>query len=184
MPDNALGVEVKIKTRWGKYTLFQDTYTCMEKYCSWDRADRRSSIHTRRRRTLQREVMSSNNNTNTNSETDVPVGEGLGYPLQVFTDPEFATNVSHSEDELSIVEEIRLNFIREYCKKCTGKHYRCWCNSSDWDEDLIDIENPTKNTDPNLESEKHLKHPLDNPLQDGLNLEERPFPKNNPHTRE
>ena len=25
---------------------------------------------------------------------------------------------------------------------------------SDWDEDLIDIENPTNNTDPNLESEK------------------------------
>ena len=71
MPDNALEVEVKIKTRWGKYTLFQDTYTHMEKYHSWDRADRRANIHTRRRRTPQREVVSSNNNTNTNSETDV-----------------------------------------------------------------------------------------------------------------
>ena len=47
-----------------------------------------------------------------------------------------------------------MNFIGEYCEKCIGKHYRCWCNSSDWDEDLIDIENPTKNTDSNLESEK------------------------------
>ena len=34
MPDNALEVEVKIKARWGKYTLFQDTYTCTEKYYS------------------------------------------------------------------------------------------------------------------------------------------------------
>ena len=80
MPDNALDVEAKIKTRWGKYILFQDTYTCTEKYHSWDRTDRRSSRHTRRRRTPQREVMSSNNNTNTNSETDIPVGKGLGYP--------------------------------------------------------------------------------------------------------
>ena len=95
MPDNALEVEVKIKTRWGKYTLFQDTYTCMEKYCSWDRADRRSSIHTRRRRTPQREVMSSNN-TNTNSETDVSLGEGLSIPPQVVIDLEFAANISHT----------------------------------------------------------------------------------------
>ena len=154
MPDNALEVEVKIKTRCGKYTLFQDTYTCMEKYCSWDRADRRSSIHTRRRRTPQMEVMSSNNNTNTNSETEVPVGEGLGYPPQVVTDLEFVANISNTEDKLSNVEENRLNFIGEYCKKCVGNHNRCWCNSSNWDEELVGIENPTNNADPKLESEK------------------------------
>ena len=38
MPDNALDVEVKIKIRWGKYTMIQDTYTHTEKYHSWDRA--------------------------------------------------------------------------------------------------------------------------------------------------
>ena len=81
MPEDALEVEVKIKTKWGKYTMFQDTYTHTEKYHSWDRADRRSGVHTRRRRTPQREVIMSSNN-NTNSETDVPVGKGLGYPPQ------------------------------------------------------------------------------------------------------
>ena len=81
MPEDALEVEVKIKTKWGKYTMFQDTYTHTEKYCSWDRADRRSSVCTRRRRTPQREVIVSSND-NTNSETDVPVGEGFGYPLR------------------------------------------------------------------------------------------------------
>ena len=81
MPEEALEVEVKIKTKWGKYTMFQDTYTHTEKYHSWDRADRRSSVHTRRRRSPQREVIVSSND-NTNSETDVPVGEGLGYPLR------------------------------------------------------------------------------------------------------
>ena len=95
--------------------------------------------------------MSSNNNTNTNSEANVPVGEGLGYPPQVVIDPEFATNVSHTEDELSDVEENRLNFIGEYV---VGTHNRCWYRSSNWDEELVDIENPINNADPNLESEK------------------------------
>ena len=80
MPEEALEVEVKIKKKWGKYTMFQDTCTHTEKYHSWDRADR-SSVHTRRRRTPQREVI-MNSNDNTNSETDVPVGEDLGTPLR------------------------------------------------------------------------------------------------------
>ena len=78
--------------------MFQDTYTQTEKYHSLDRTDRRSSVHTRRRRTPQRKVI-VNSNDNTNSETDVPVGQGLGYPPQVFTDPEFAAYVSHMEEE-------------------------------------------------------------------------------------
>ena len=65
MPEEVLEVEVKIKTKWEKYTMFQDTYTHTEKYQSWDKADRGSSVHTRRRRTPQRVViMSSNDNTN------------------------------------------------------------------------------------------------------------------------
>ena len=67
------------------------------------------------------------------------MGEGFGYPPQVFSNPEFATNIPHTEEE-----EDRVNFIGECCKKCLGKPDRCWCNSSNWDEDLINIENPTK----------------------------------------
>ena len=81
MPEDALEVEVKIKTKWGKYTMFQDTYTHTEKYHSWDWVDRRSSVCTRRRRTSQREVIMSSND-NTTSETDVPVGEGFGSPFR------------------------------------------------------------------------------------------------------
>ena len=62
-------------------------------------------------------------------------------------------NISHTEDGLNNVEEKRSNFIGEYCKKCVGNHNRCWHNSSNWDEELVDIENPTNNADPNLESE-------------------------------
>ena len=95
-------------------------------------------------------VVSSNDNTNINSETDVLVGEGLGYPPQVVIDPEYATNISHTEEELHNVEENRLNFIAEYCEKCVGTHNRCWCNSSNWDERLVDPDN----ADPNLESKR------------------------------
>ena len=37
-------VEIKVKTKWGKYSMFQDTYTHTEKYHAWDRANRRSSV--------------------------------------------------------------------------------------------------------------------------------------------
>ena len=56
MPDNMVEVELKVKTMMGKYTLFKDFYTRTERYCPWDRADRRVHIHTRRKRTPQREI--------------------------------------------------------------------------------------------------------------------------------
>ena len=78
----------------------------------------------------RREVV-SNNNSNTNSETDIPMGEGFRYPLQVFTDLEFAANISHTEDEQSNIEEGRLNFVGEYSEKCLSQYNTCWCNASD-----------------------------------------------------
>ena len=69
-------------------------------------------------------------------KTNVPVGEGLRYPPQVVIDLEFATNISHTEEELNNVEGNRSNVIGEYCEKCVGTPNRCWCNSSDWDEEL------------------------------------------------
>ena len=99
IPADTLEVEIKVKTKWGNYSMFQDTYTRTEKYCAWDRADRRSSVRTRRRRTPHREVKSSHVENNTTSETDVPVGQGFRYPLQVLTDPEFAATVPQTEGE-------------------------------------------------------------------------------------
>ena len=133
--------------------MFQDTYTWTEKYHSWDRADRRSSVHTRRRSTPQREVIMSSND-NTKSETNVPVGQGLGYPSWVFTDPEFAANVSHmEEEEVNDVEGSRQRFIGNYCKTCDKcGETRCWCNSSNWGKELVDVENP--NANPTLENKK------------------------------
>ena len=146
MPADTLKVEIKVKTKWGKYSMFQDTYTHTEKYCTLDKADRRSYVQTRMRRTPHREVKSSHDDNT--SETDVPVGQGFRYPPQVFTDPEFAATVPQMEEE---EEEVGNNkFIGNYCDTCAKcGETRCWCNSSGWEEGLLDVENP--NTNPTLE---------------------------------
>ena len=72
MPAEALEVEIKVKTKWGKFSMFQDTYTRTEKYHAWERSDRRSSVRARRRGTPHREARSSHEEDNTTSEADVP----------------------------------------------------------------------------------------------------------------
>ena len=70
------------------------------------------------------------------------MGQGLRYPPQVFTDPEFAAEVPNTEEE----EEVNNKFIGNYCETCDKNgETRCWCNSSDWGEELIDIDNSTTN---------------------------------------
>ena len=100
---------------------------------------------------------SMSNDSNTNSETDIPMGEGLGYPPQIFTGPGFTANIPHTENEQSNMEEDRVNFIGDYCEKCVIQYNRCWCNALHWTEDLVEIENNDNNdtniSNPNLEVE-------------------------------
>ena len=60
---------------------------------------------------------------NTNSETDVPVGQGFSYPPQVFTDPSFAAEVPHTEEEEEVNND---QFIGNYCETC-DKHGETRC---------------------------------------------------------
>ena len=52
------------------------------------------------------------------------------------------------------MEEERVNsdkFIGNYCETCDKSgETRCWCNSSDWGEELVNVENP--NANPTLEN--------------------------------
>ena len=80
MPAGALEVEVKVKITWGKFTLVQDTHMRTERYCAWEKADGRSNVKTRKRKTP---CQMTNRQTEDNaSETDVPAGQGFGYPLR------------------------------------------------------------------------------------------------------
>ena len=78
MLENTVEVELKIKTTRGKYILNKDTYTRTERYHPWDRAHRRSQVHTRKRRTPRRETVNVDTpGDTTTSETDIPKGEGF-----------------------------------------------------------------------------------------------------------
>ena len=151
MPADALEVEIKVKTKWGKYSMFQDTYTRTEKYHAWNKADGRSSVRTRRRRTPHRDIRGSHEENNTMSETDVPVGQGLRYPPQVFTDTEYAATLPQmeGEEEEQVSNNKFLGKHGEFCAKC-GETY-CWCNSLDWEEGLLNVEKPNADANPSIE---------------------------------
>ena len=80
MPADTVVVKLKIKTTRGKYTLNKDTCTRTERYNPWNRADKRSKIHTRTR-TTRREVDSEI--VTSNSETDVQTGKVSHIPLSI-----------------------------------------------------------------------------------------------------
>ena len=77
------------------------------------------------------------------------VGQGLRYPPQVFMDPEYAATEPQMEEEEEGVSNNK--FLGKYCKLCMkcGETY-CWCNSSDWEEGLLDVEKPNADTNPSI----------------------------------
>ena len=56
MPAEALEVEVKVKTKWGKFSMLQDIHTRTEKCHAWEKADGRSNVRTRKRKAPNREI--------------------------------------------------------------------------------------------------------------------------------
>ena len=138
MPADTVEMEMKIKTTRGKYTLHKDTCTRTERYHPWDRADKRSKVHTRRRM-ARREVESE---ITSNSETDIQTGKGFTYPPEIYTNPEFAKTITLTDADSDDVEITNPNFILEFCKECVKKYDRCWCFKSNWEEDLLDVETP------------------------------------------
>ena len=81
------------------------------------------------------------------SETDVPLGQGFRYPPQVFTDPKYAAAVPHTEEEEQAGNSKFLGRYCQICNKCGKMYY--WYNSSDWEEGLLNVENP--NSNPSIE---------------------------------
>ena len=114
IPAGALKVEVKVKTTWGKFSMLQDINTRMEKYCSWEKANKRSNVRTRKRKAPHKMTnMQTKDNT---SETNVPVGQGFRYPPQVLTDPKYAMAMPHMEEEGEVEQESK--FLGRYCDFC------------------------------------------------------------------
>ena len=142
MPAGALEVEVKVKTTWGKSSMLKDIHSRREKYHAWEKANERSNVRTRKRKAPHKMTnMQTEDNT---SETNVPVGQGFRYPPQIFTDPKYTAAMPHMEEEEEVEQESK--FLGRYCEFCDryGKTH-CWCNSSNWEEGLLDAEKSGSN---------------------------------------
>ena len=123
IPADALKVELKIKTKWGKFTLHMDQFSRTEKYRVWRKAIR-CKIHSRRRRCLS----DSHLNLSSDSSIFINQGQGLGYPPKIFLD-----NDSDQEFPLHIP------ILQDYCGTCLTEKVRCSCHpTSDWSGELID----------------------------------------------
>ena len=138
----ALEVEIKVKTTWGKFSMLQDIHTRAEKYHAWEKADGRSNVRTRKRKAP---CKTTNMQTKDNaSKTDVPVCQRFRYPHQVFTDPEYAAAMPHTDEEGEMEQESKfLGKYCEFCDRCVKTHR--WRNSSNWEEGLLDAGKPGSN---------------------------------------
>ena len=145
MPAGALEVQLKVKTTWGKFTMVQDTHTKTEKYHTWAKAQR-SHIRSRKRRAPHK---TTNKQTEDNvSETDIPTDQGFGYPPRIFTDPTYSATTTDTESEGEVKQNRKfLGKYCEFCARCNETH--CWCNSSNWGEELINIDD--SNSNPSIE---------------------------------
>ena len=146
MPKDKVEVELKIKTPWGKYTLNKTRYCRTEQYHPWDGKDGRAPISHRWRRTDRKfnNVDTIEIDTDTNLETDIPHRNSLGYAPEVFVNKEFAATVPSTDSEEI---EIQHNFIGAYCEKCANAKFNwCWCNCSDWDDEVIVVDPPNRPT--------------------------------------
>ena len=156
MPKDVVEVKLRIKTKWGKYTLLKDFHTKLEKHRPWERADQCVRIHSRRRTPCHERAEGKHNNsagntTSMDSGTYIPTGYGKGYPPKIFTNPNYLQNgienytSSDSEAETLV----------------TGSK-----PPSHWDEDLIDLTQTENASNKNNKS----KDPLPSDCSDGENL--------------
>ena len=96
MPKGTLEVEVKVKTTWGKFTMVQNTHTRMEKYCTWEKAQR---CHMKSKWGGHPAQQGSVHTEDNPSETDISTGQEFGYPPQIFTDCTYTAAMTHTDLE-------------------------------------------------------------------------------------
>ena len=149
IPADALEVELKIKTKWGKFTLHMDQFIRIEKYRVWRKANS-CKIHSRRRKHLSNYHL----NISADSSTFINHGQRLGYPPKTFID-------SNSDQEFPP----HIPILEDYCRTCQTEKVRCCCQPmSDWSGEIIDT--------------THLAPPNTNNNQDREDTQDNPLPSN------
>ena len=160
MPVGALEVEVKAKTIWGNSPWFKTPIPEVQLMGEGQRC------HIRSRKRKAPCKMTNIQTEDNASETDVPTCQEFGYPPQIFTDPTCTAAATSTESEGEVEQESK--FLGKYCDFCNrcGKTH-CWCNSSDWEEELINVDNTSSN--PSIERSHLLQ--LENCLYNGLSFD-------------
>ena len=132
MPKGTLDVEIKVKTTWGKFTMIQNIHTRMEKYCTWEKAQRCHVKSKKGRTPCKAASVHTDDNT---SKTDMPTGQEFRYPTLIFTDPTHTAVMTHTDLEGEVKHGT--NFLGSYCEYCNRSgETHCWCFSSNWEEGL------------------------------------------------
>ena len=146
IPVDALEVELKIKTKWGKFTLHTDQFTKTEKYRAWRKANK-CKLHSRRRRHMS----DSHLNISSDSSMFINQGQGLGHLPKVFLD-------NDSDQEFPP----HIPILQDYCRTCLTEKVRCSCQPmSNWSGELIDTSHLAS---PNMDNDQDRKNIEDNPL--------------------
>ena len=97
MPEGTLEVEVKVKTTWGKFAMVQNTHTRMEKYHTWKKTQR---CHIKSKKGRAPCKVASVHIEDNTSETDIPTGQGFGYPPQIIHRPYiYSAAMTHTDLE-------------------------------------------------------------------------------------
>ena len=131
IPKDVVEVELKIKTKWGKFTLHTDQHTRMEKYRPWKKVSHHR-IHSRRRQSSCKRTGKPHLNCSTDSGTFINSGQGIGYPPKTFLG-------SDTDDDLPP----HIPDIEDYCRICLTNKVRCTCKPmSNWSAELISITQP------------------------------------------
>ena len=141
IPKDAVKVELKIKTKWGKFILHTDQYNRTEKYRAWKKVICHR-IHSKRRQPSHDRTGESHLNASTDPGTFISSDQGMGYPPKIFVGSDTDEDIPpHIPD------------IADCCRTCLTRKVKCSCRPmSDWSAELIyitqpDPPNPDNNND-------------------------------------
>ena len=145
IPKDATEVELKIKTRWGKFTLHTDQIKSkpdgenspstlislpeQRKYRAWMKVNW-FKIPSKRRQ--PHNESNSHLNISTDSGTFINSGQGMGFPGKEFID---------SDSDQDIPSHIPI--LEHYCRTYLTEKVKCPCKPmSNWSAELLDVNQP------------------------------------------
>ena len=145
---DATEIELKIKTKWGKFTLHTNQFTRREKYRAWKKVNHHK-IHSRRRQSNN--MGNSHLNTSTDSGIFINSGQGMGFPPKAFI-------VGDTDQDIPP----HIPILEDHCRTCLTEKVKCSCKPmSNWSGELVnitqpDLPNPDNNKDRDDEQDQAL----------------------------